>query len=200
MTETTSTQSPNAAPRRGLTKASCRNRCRTCSRPGGKRCRQDFQGLTAAGKVSKRLVSARPTGVSTQPIVAAVKEFLSSLDAEQRAAVSFPVESEVWRHWSNIHRNVMRHGLCLAELSERQLRAGLRHHARGTRCEGLRNRPQRHAAQRASGRAHRAARRIRRDVLLDQYFRYAVAGRLGASRSTAITATSIASCSATRWC
>ena len=30
------------------------------------------------------------------------------------------MESEVWRHWSNIHRNVMRHGLCLAELSEPQ--------------------------------------------------------------------------------
>jgi hypothetical protein len=27
----------------------------------------------------------------------------------------------VWRHWSNIHRNVMRHGLCFAELSDHQL-------------------------------------------------------------------------------
>ena len=47
--------------------------------------------------------------------------FLASLDAKQRSAVSFPMDSEVWRHWSNIHRNVMRHGLCFAELSDRQL-------------------------------------------------------------------------------
>ncbi len=53
-------------------------------------------------------------------MTAAVDEFLSSLDSNQRAAVSFPVTSEVWRRWSNIHRNVMRHGLCFAELNERQ--------------------------------------------------------------------------------
>ena len=65
-------------------------------------------------------------------MIAAVDEFLSSLDSDQRAAVSFPVTSEVWRRWSNIHRNVMRHGLCFAELNERQrelaynvMRAGL---------------------------------------------------------------------------
>jgi hypothetical protein len=83
--------------------------------------RQDFNGLTAAGEVVQNLFPPRATGVPTQLIRAAVNEFLSSLDGEQRAAVSFPVQSDVWRHWSNIHRNVMRHGLCFAELSERQL-------------------------------------------------------------------------------
>jgi hypothetical protein len=34
--------------------------------------------------------------------------------------VRFDVDSEVWRTWSNIHRNLMRHGLCMAELSEPQ--------------------------------------------------------------------------------
>ena len=60
-------------------------------------------------------------GASTLPLRAAVGAFLDALDGKQRAAVSFPVHSEVWRHWSNIHRNVMRHGLCFAELSDRQL-------------------------------------------------------------------------------
>ena len=83
---------------------------------------QDFNGLTATGEVGQDLFPLRATGVSTQPMIAAVNEFLSSLDAEQRAAVSFPIRSEAWRHWSNIHRNVMRHGLCFAELSERQLK------------------------------------------------------------------------------
>jgi hypothetical protein len=82
---------------------------------------QDFNGLTATGEVGQDLFPLRATGVSTRPMIAAVNEFLSSLDGEQRAAVSFPIRSEAWRHWSNIHRNVMRHGLCFAELSERQL-------------------------------------------------------------------------------
>jgi len=94
--------------------------------------RDDFKGLTANGELAPDLFPLRSTGVSTQPLIAAVQEFLSSLDAVQRAAVSFPVHSEVWRHWSNIHRNVMRHGLCLTDLSEYQrklvyniMRAGL---------------------------------------------------------------------------
>jgi hypothetical protein len=83
---------------------------------------QDFKGVTAAGEVAQNLFPLRATGVSTRPMNAAVTEFWSSLDAEQRAAVSFPVWSEQWRHWSNIHRNVMRHGLCFAGLSDRQLK------------------------------------------------------------------------------
>lgn len=80
-----------------------------------------FKGLTADGAIQPGLFPRRTTGVSTQPLRHAVQEFLASLSAGQRAAVSFPVRSEVWRHWSNVHRNVMRHGLCLAELSDRQL-------------------------------------------------------------------------------
>ncbi len=80
-----------------------------------------FKGLTADGEIQPGLFPRRTTGVSTQPLRHAVQEFLASLSAGQRAAVSFPVGSEVWRHWSNVHRNVMRHGLCLAELSDRQL-------------------------------------------------------------------------------
>jgi hypothetical protein len=83
---------------------------------------QDFMGLTMVGEVVQNLFPLRATGVSTRPMITAVTEFWSSLDAEQRAAVSFPVWSEQWRHWSNIHRNVMRHGLCFAELGERQLK------------------------------------------------------------------------------
>jgi hypothetical protein len=98
--------------------------------------REDFTGLTATGEVTPDLFPLRATGISAQPMVVAVKEFLSSLDAGERAAVSFPMDSEVWRHWSNIHRNVMRHGLCLAELSERQrqLAYGIMRKGLGTRA------------------------------------------------------------------
>ena len=81
---------------------------------------ESFKGLSANGAIAKGLFPLRETGVSDQPMVAGVKAFLSILDAARRSAVSFPVESEVWRHWSNIHRNVMRHGLCMVELSERE--------------------------------------------------------------------------------
>jgi hypothetical protein len=94
--------------------------------------KQDFRGLTASGEVAKNLFPVHSTGASVQPMAAAVNDFLATLDGDRRVAVSFPVHSDVWRHWSNIHRNVMRHGLCLAELSEQQrervfaiMRAGL---------------------------------------------------------------------------
>jgi len=83
--------------------------------------KQPFKGLTANGAAEPDLFPLRATGAATQPLLAAVGAFLASLDDKQRTAVSFPVHSEVWRYWSNIHRNVMRHGLCFAELSDRQL-------------------------------------------------------------------------------
>lgn len=80
---------------------------------------EPFKGVTT-GETIPDLFPLRPTGVSIAPMTAAANAFLASLDADRRAAVRFDVDSEVWRHWSNIHRNVMRHGLCLAELSEDQ--------------------------------------------------------------------------------
>ncbi|MFY9693879.1 MAG: DUF3500 domain-containing protein [Xanthobacteraceae bacterium] len=83
--------------------------------------KHEFKGLSANGEVEPNLFPLRAPGTSTRPLLAAVTEFLASLDDKRRAAVTFPVDSAVWRHWSNIHRNVMRHGLCFAELSDRQL-------------------------------------------------------------------------------
>lgn len=85
--------------------------------------KEKFKGLTAAGEVVPGLFPLRKTGVSTEPVLAAANSLLATLDSKQREAVTFPIDSEVWRHWSNIHRNLMRHGLCLAELSEPQREA-----------------------------------------------------------------------------
>ncbi|HEX3161297.1 MAG TPA: DUF3500 domain-containing protein [Pseudolabrys sp.] len=82
--------------------------------------KEPFKGITATGGIERGLFPLQNAGASTQLLVDAVKLFLSSLDPAQRAAVCFDVDGEVWRTWSNIHRNLMRHGLCLAELSERQ--------------------------------------------------------------------------------
>ena len=82
--------------------------------------KEPFKGLTAAGEIERGLFPRHKTGVSVAPLIDAAKALLSSLDATQHAAVRFDVDGEVWRHWSNIHRNLMRHGLCLADLSEAQ--------------------------------------------------------------------------------
>jgi hypothetical protein len=91
-----------------------------------------FKGLTAAGEIEPGLFPLYRTGATLQPLVDAARAFLSSLDTQQRATVSFDVGGEVWRTWSNIHRNLMRHGLCMAELNDLQrelaygvLRAGI---------------------------------------------------------------------------
>jgi hypothetical protein len=81
---------------------------------------EKFKGLTANGEIVLGLFPVRATNLSVQPITDAANALLAALEPQQRAALSFPIDSEVWRHWSNIHRNLMRHGLCLAELSENQ--------------------------------------------------------------------------------
>jgi len=82
--------------------------------------KEPFKGISAAGEIARGLYPLRKTGVSTQPLIDAAKAFLASLDDAQRAAVRFEADSEIWRTWSNIHRNLMRHGLCMAELGDRQ--------------------------------------------------------------------------------
>jgi hypothetical protein len=82
--------------------------------------KEPFKGISAAGEIASGLFPLRKTGASTKPLIDAAKAFLAALDDAQRAAVRFDVDSEIWRTWSNIHRNLMRHGLCMAELSDKQ--------------------------------------------------------------------------------
>jgi hypothetical protein len=57
------------------------------------------------------------TGVSTRPLRDAAEAWLDSLDAGQRARAVFDADADAWRRWSNIHPFVMRHGVCLNELT-----------------------------------------------------------------------------------
>lgn len=107
--------------------------------------KEPFKGLTTNGEIEPGLFPRRKTGVSVQPLMDAVNAFRAALDDGQRAAVRFEVDSELWRTWSNIHRNLMRHGLPLAELSEAQrdlaygvLRAGLGARAYATARNAMR--------------------------------------------------------------
>jgi uncharacterized protein DUF3500 len=98
--------------------------------------KEPFKGITASGEVERGLFPLRKSGTTAQPLVAAASLFLASLDQEQKTTVLFDVADEAWRAWSNIHRNLMRHGLCLAELTDRQreLAYGLLRAGTGTRA------------------------------------------------------------------
>ncbi len=51
--------------------------------------------------------------------------FLASLDPAQRDTVTFPIDSDNWLRWSNVHIYLMRHGLLLEDLDDRQRAAAL---------------------------------------------------------------------------
>jgi hypothetical protein len=80
---------------------------------------QPFKGITAGGSVVPGLFPLHQTGVSTRPIAEAAQAFLDSLGVEQDRA-RFPLESDVWRRWSNIHPFVMRHGAALDAMDAAQ--------------------------------------------------------------------------------
>ncbi len=79
-----------------------------------------YVGVTETGTLAPGLFPVQSTGVSTQPIKAAADAFLASLSDADRAEASFPVESDSWRRWSNVHMFLMRHGVCMEQMSEAQ--------------------------------------------------------------------------------
>lgn len=86
---------------------------------------EPFKGVTADGKVVPGLFPIQKTGVSTRPIRDAAEAFLASLGADQRARALFPIETNVWRRWSNIHPFIMRHGVCLDDMTPAQRQGAL---------------------------------------------------------------------------
>jgi Protein of unknown function (DUF3500) len=79
-----------------------------------------FKGITADGSPVSGLFAIESTGVSTQPMVDAAQALLSALGLEQAARARFPLDTDVWRRWSNIHPYIMRHGVCLDALTTTQ--------------------------------------------------------------------------------
>jgi hypothetical protein len=81
---------------------------------------EPFKGITTNGQVIPGLFGIQKTGVSTQTICEAANAFLASLTTEQRDKTLFPVETDQWRKWSNIHPTLMRHGTPLFEMNDHQ--------------------------------------------------------------------------------
>ena len=81
---------------------------------------EPFKGITSDGNVIPNLFGIQKTGVPTQSIREAAEAFLGSLNSEQRAKTLFPVDTDQWRKWSNIHPTLMRHGMPLFEMTDAQ--------------------------------------------------------------------------------
>ncbi len=83
---------------------------------------EPFKGITTNGMVRPGLFPLRSTGVSTAPVVAAAKAFLSTLQPWQRSKATFPVDDPEWRKWMNQHFYV-RQGVGFNEMTEPQREA-----------------------------------------------------------------------------
>ena len=101
------------------------------------------------------LFPLKKTGVSTRQITDAARAFVDSLSEPQRERALFPLESDAWRRWSNIHPFLMRHGVSLDEMSAAQRERALALLRESLSTPGFRDGPRRHAAQRARPGDHR---------------------------------------------
>ena len=81
---------------------------------------QPFTGVTAGGGLIPGLFPIESTGVSTEPIRAAAEAWLASLDGSQRSTATFPIDSDNWRRWSNVHMFLMRHGVSMEYMTDGQ--------------------------------------------------------------------------------
>lgn len=86
---------------------------------------QPFHGITGGDEIVPGLFTIQQTGISLAPVQEAAQRFLTMLTEEQRRRVSFSIDDEAWRMWSNIHPWLMRHGVCLADLGHDQRQAAL---------------------------------------------------------------------------
>src|SRR5262249_27457581 len=84
-----------------------------------------FRGITAIGELAPGLFTLGQTGISLAPVLDAARSFLAGLSAQQRKTACFAIGDEAWRRWSNIHPWLMRHGVCLSELTHDQREAAL---------------------------------------------------------------------------
>ncbi len=81
---------------------------------------EPFRGIAGSHGIVPGLFAPERTGVSLASLVEAARSFVAALTPQQRTAACFAIDDEAWRHWSNIHPWLMRHGVCLADLDGRQ--------------------------------------------------------------------------------
>jgi hypothetical protein len=78
---------------------------------------EPFVGVRTSSGLLEGLFRHGQPGAATAEIATQARRFLDALDADRREVASFEIDSDAWRRWSNIHRNLMRHGVPLKECS-----------------------------------------------------------------------------------
>src|SRR3954452_14326750 len=88
---------------------------------------EPFTGLTTDGTPLAGLFPVRQTGVTTRRMRDAAEALLAALTPAQRTDACFPLDSDAWRAWSNVHLYITRHGVCLDDMTaaQRELALGL---------------------------------------------------------------------------
>jgi hypothetical protein len=77
---------------------------------------EPFRGITTAGSVIPDLYGSRPEGAPTPAMIEAVNALLALMSLEQKTKMTFPVDSNQWRHWQNTELYVEDYGLRLDEV------------------------------------------------------------------------------------
>lgn len=77
-----------------------------------------FKGITTAGSVQPDLFALQPDGAPVGAIVDATEALLARLSPAQQKAMSYPVDSHMWRHWQNTELYVEDYGLRLDEIDD----------------------------------------------------------------------------------
>ena len=79
---------------------------------------EPLRGVTTDGTLQPGLYRLDQRAGSTAAIVDAAQRFLDALTSEQRSRATFPMDSDEWRRWINVHMNYFRHGVMLEELPQ----------------------------------------------------------------------------------
>ena len=79
-----------------------------------------FDGIHTSNGPVGGLFPLHRSGMSLERVALARDSLIGALDAIERERVQFPIDSDNWRRWCNIHRFLMRHGLLLDALGDHQ--------------------------------------------------------------------------------
>ena len=77
-----------------------------------------FTGITTDGHIIPDLFALQPGDAPTSAMIAAVTNLLATASLTQRAAMSFPVDSDLWCAWQNTELYVENYGLRLDEVKD----------------------------------------------------------------------------------
>ena len=77
---------------------------------------EPYRGISSGGELAPGLFSLDVASADLGRVQRAASALLEGLRAEERSGLCFPIVSDAWQRWSNIHVFTMRHGMLLESL------------------------------------------------------------------------------------